>query len=345
MTMTPRLKRLHKSLLSVKTTCSKVLFVTEVYPIHVILIHNGPIDLLELCIKVGYDVNQVDSVGKSPLMIAHANKVRFELLDVLIKAGANVNFIHSIHGHSVLEYAYSNHLLVDYLCKNGANVNVKLHACEVTHLHMCCQRGLEDTVHVLLKYGADPNIKCKAGLTALHHAAYMLNVETMRALIQSGGDVTISTPDGRKPVDYTFVSKIDRLDMLTFLIDVTRPRSENLLIHACLSEGCYHTPEMFRAVIHAGYSPFTTCNTTVKGIVKIRNAFNIIHENQNQVAIDTFKQLYYINTLISVKCAWCNMYKPKLLACSVCRRVKYCSKKCQVADWKNHKPSCGHTLH
>jgi hypothetical protein len=32
--------------------------------------------------------------------------------------------------------------------------------------------------------------------------------------------------------------------------------------------------------------------------------------------------------------------QPKLLQCSGCKKVKYCSRKCQREDWKTHKPHC-----
>lgn len=34
------------------------------------------------------------------------------------------------------------------------------------------------------------------------------------------------------------------------------------------------------------------------------------------------------------------MGKPRLLHCSACRITRYCSKECQIADWKNHKHFC-----
>lgn len=32
--------------------------------------------------------------------------------------------------------------------------------------------------------------------------------------------------------------------------------------------------------------------------------------------------------------------KLKLYYCGACRRVRYCSKECQAADWRDHKTNC-----
>jgi len=40
-------------------------------------------------------------------------------------------------------------------------------------------------------------------------------------------------------------------------------------------------------------------------------------------------------------CQQCRgMGKPRLLHCSSCQMTRYCSKECQIADWKNHKHFC-----
>ncbi|KAH8102025.1 hypothetical protein BXZ70DRAFT_47761 [Cristinia sonorae] len=43
-------------------------------------------------------------------------------------------------------------------------------------------------------------------------------------------------------------------------------------------------------------------------------------------------------------CVYCsnNDLQVKLSWCSKCRSVRYCSKDCQRADWKQHKPTCQH---
>lgn len=38
------------------------------------------------------------------------------------------------------------------------------------------------------------------------------------------------------------------------------------------------------------------------------------------------------------KCAKCS--KEAFKRCSKCKNVWYCSRECQVADWKEHKPKC-----
>ncbi|GFH49753.1 hypothetical protein CTEN210_06229 [Chaetoceros tenuissimus] len=41
-------------------------------------------------------------------------------------------------------------------------------------------------------------------------------------------------------------------------------------------------------------------------------------------------------------CLHCDSYDRKLMECSSCHLVSYCSKDCQVADWKNHRKACRH---
>ena len=40
------------------------------------------------------------------------------------------------------------------------------------------------------------------------------------------------------------------------------------------------------------------------------------------------------------KCHKCNKPAEKMSKCSKCKKVRYCSKKCQQDDWKEHKKNC-----
>ena len=37
-------------------------------------------------------------------------------------------------------------------------------------------------------------------------------------------------------------------------------------------------------------------------------------------------------------------YNDATNGCSKCKKAQYCSKKCQLAHWKNHKTYCGKTI-
>jgi hypothetical protein len=41
------------------------------------------------------------------------------------------------------------------------------------------------------------------------------------------------------------------------------------------------------------------------------------------------------------KCAVCDKKDCKLLRCARCHFIAYCSRECQISDWKEHKPQCG----
>lgn len=48
-----------------------------------------------------------------------------------------------------------------------------------------------------------------------------------------------------------------------------------------------------------------------------------------------------VGKTLDVRCADCGgVGRPKLLACGRCRKIQYCSQKCQKAHWRQHKANC-----
>ena len=119
---------------------------------------------LEYILALKCDVNAVDGrTGETALMImAKAGNV--EMVDYLLKKGANVNFKFvrrggvNLQGDSALIYAvrYGHIEVAKKLIENGGNVNDKNLAGQSV-LGVACYNNREDMVDLLISNGADVN--------------------------------------------------------------------------------------------------------------------------------------------------------------------------------------------
>ncbi|THV54800.1 hypothetical protein BGAL_0019g00010 [Botrytis galanthina] len=126
--------------------------------------HNKIIDYL-----VGYDVdiNQVNSLGDSPLSLA-CTKNKFEHAQCLLKYGADVNPLESR--------------------KNG------------TPLMEACCRPATRIVELLLQHDADTETKSSHGMTALAYAVLHNRIEHVKLLIKKGANVMCTDHRGITPL-------------------------------------------------------------------------------------------------------------------------------------------------
>jgi ankyrin repeat protein len=90
----------------------------------------------------------------------------------------------------------------DYLVKAGAFVNVPSNNwMRVTPLQSAAAGGHAPIVRMLLKNGAQPNVRERSGLTPLHAAAANGDIESIQLLILSGADLHLRSEDGKLPLD------------------------------------------------------------------------------------------------------------------------------------------------
>lgn len=90
----------------------------------------------------------------------------------------------------------------EYLVRAGASVNTpsnnELHA---TPLQSAVAGRHAPLVRMLLKNGAQPNVRERGGGTPLHAAAVNGDTESIQLLILAGADLHLRTDDGKRPVD------------------------------------------------------------------------------------------------------------------------------------------------
>ena len=90
----------------------------------------------------------------------------------------------------------------EYLVKAGALINSpSKNNINAAPLQSAAAAGYVDIAMMLMKYGADPNVREQNGYTPLHAAAQNGNVKMIHALLFNGADMTISASDGKTPVD------------------------------------------------------------------------------------------------------------------------------------------------
>lgn len=84
-----------------------------------------------------------------------------------------------------------------------------------TPLKVAVVWGDVEAVCSLLDAGADPNIRCEDGYTALHHAAAGNHVQIGRLLINKGARTDVQNVDGQTP--YDLARLLGRREMQDFL--------------------------------------------------------------------------------------------------------------------------------
>ena len=150
-------------------------------------------EILSCLIGSGADVNGVNKVKHTPLMIA-AKRGHLNALTLLIKHGAHDVDLQDSDGYTALHYAvYGSDIsceILSCLIGIGADVNARTNN-GVTPLMIAAEEGHINAVTSLVKCGANVDLQDKDGQTALDHALYGSDVSSdiLSCLIGSGADV------------------------------------------------------------------------------------------------------------------------------------------------------------
>ncbi|XP_069679519.1 uncharacterized protein [Periplaneta americana] len=141
--------------------------------------------------------------GWTPLMFA-ASYCQYDVMDYLLKKGANPNFQHNFYTSLMSACASTKQnqetqlKCVQLLLDSGAAVNIKQRN-GVTPLMIACKEGNDRIVEELVKRNADINAQDVMGWTPLiwsiHHSKHG-HMDTILFLLKAGADVTIKCGKG-----------------------------------------------------------------------------------------------------------------------------------------------------
>jgi len=131
----------------------------------------GKIDAVSLFLDTGFSPNTKDKHGV-PLLCISARNGHLDILELLLRSGAQVNMISDDRGSTaILDSAIGRHKdLVEALIKAGADVDIPSKEGQ-TALVVVVGAGDDAIVEMLVNAGADPDIEDSLGVSARKYAA------------------------------------------------------------------------------------------------------------------------------------------------------------------------------
>ena len=158
-------------------------------------------ETLKAIIDHGANINAANKKGVTPLMQAF-QVGNINAISVLLDAEADLNIIDQDGDtclHRAVRARCSKEILQSVI-RCGANVNAA-NKSSVTALRLACQTGNKDAINELLKAGADPSIVDEAGETCLHTAIRSkCSRKHLEALITHGADVNATNENSETAI-------------------------------------------------------------------------------------------------------------------------------------------------
>ena len=169
--------------------------------LHFVLNHEflSTLSIVERLVNHGIDINAARNDGATPVHLAvyPASDVigrrNFDILPYLVEKGAEVNVARN-DGMTPLSQAIviGKKDFIQYLCKNGADINVTVRPDGTTPLLLATQANDQGVVKLLIKNGADVNKARKDGTTPLLLALQMRDVDLVRLLVDGGARISFT---------------------------------------------------------------------------------------------------------------------------------------------------------
>ncbi len=178
----------------------------------------GDVKAAEEFIKAGVDINERNSDGRSPILLAVMyNKA--EMVRLLIRSGADIKTPYRF-GESLLHVAINrdSDMAMKELIDAGVNIDARNEKGE-TSFFIGASLGRKST-SILLNAKADVNARNNDGQTPLISAAVLCNLESIDMLLKSGADVNATDLHGNTAL--TNAAGIIHTRMISFKVNEER---------------------------------------------------------------------------------------------------------------------------
>ena len=161
-----------------------------------IAVSNGRVNVVEVLIDAGADIEAKDVKGLTPLHYA-CDAGKLEIVQMLVEAGADVRVADN-EGETCLNRAANDGRTetVRYLASLREADVIRQGFQNRTALHTAVSSGHVNVVEVLIDAGADIEAKNVNGRTLLHYACDAGKLEIVQMLVEAGADVRVADNNG-----------------------------------------------------------------------------------------------------------------------------------------------------
>jgi ankyrin repeat protein len=177
---------------------------------------SGNASIIEALAEANADATSASTIGTTALMLA-AGAGSPDAVRALLNAGASVNAKDLNQGQTALMFAAASGRedVIRVLAENGAELDV---ASLVPTRRKPAARAAGNTAAPRRGRGGPPKPLALGGLTAMHFAAREGHLDAVRALVEAGADVNVSTAsDAMSTLTLAIVN--GRLEMAKYLLE------------------------------------------------------------------------------------------------------------------------------